>query len=79
MVGNFDFNESPVFHLDLDFDLGFVKNNDMGGGACKEFSLSSKKLEPNENFATNIFIDEPDFMREFFASSFNLNHIQARH
>ena len=27
MVGNFDFNENPVVHLDLDFDLGFVKLN----------------------------------------------------
>ena len=23
-VGNCDFNENPVVHLDLDFDLGFV-------------------------------------------------------
>ena len=25
LVGNCDFNENPVVHLDLDFDLGFVK------------------------------------------------------
>ena len=24
VVGNCDFNENPVVHLDLDFDLGFV-------------------------------------------------------
>ena len=24
LVGNCDFNENPVVHLDLDFDLGFV-------------------------------------------------------
>ena len=25
LVGNCDFNENPVVHLDFDFDLGFVK------------------------------------------------------
>ena len=24
LVGNCDFNENPVVHLDFDFDLGFV-------------------------------------------------------
>ena len=29
LVGNFDFNENPVVHLDFDFDLGFVNIRDI--------------------------------------------------
>ena len=40
VVGNCDFNENPVVHLDLDFDLGFVSNYGLPMFTCNLFHKS---------------------------------------
>ena len=62
-VGNCYFNENPVVHLDLDFDLGFVKNK--SSYCMQTFYLET--LLNNENlslFYKNEFQNPPSHLRK---------------
>ena len=60
LVGNCDFNENPVVHLDLDFDLGFVNYlNQNAGPYQKQMSAqcsNALKADINLVIALDIFL-----------------------
>ena len=56
LVGTFDFDENPVVHLDLDFDLGLVKSRSTTWPLCandSDYLKLQKDLETMESNKKN--------------------------